>query len=429
METIGKTKVPETPEELFQRGEAAYDAGDFETALALLKQAAGQGHIDAQYKCSVMYLTGEGTPVDIKQALLWSEKAAGQGHVLAQHNCGIFYHNGEGTALDSAQSLLWYEKAAKQGYLQAQFNCGVMYENGEGTQADLSKALYWYSKAAAQGHPFAANNLGLLYKRGEEEELKKLPEGIRWESALFWFERAIRAGADTAAQFNYAETLYQRGRPEDLSAALEWFEKLAGQGDLESQRYCAEMYGLGEGTQVDHVRELMWNKKAAQQGDARSQFNCAIMYDKGEGTTRDMDQALMWYEAAARNGYKKAWRILYNELFKQTEIARRNGDEQRTLALCEKLGGFGFGSASNLCGILYADRGDLYKAFQWFLKGAEQGEPEAQFNCCVMYYNGDGMAHRDKATARLWFQKAAEQKKDMDIRKRAIAELESMREV
>ncbi len=45
---------------------------------------------------------------------------------------------------------------------------------------------------------------------------------------------------------------------------------------------------------------------------------------------------------------------------------------------------------------------------KWYRKAAEQGDPEAQFNLGVMYYEGEGMPQSDVKAAR-WYRKAAEQ--------------------
>lgn len=46
--------------------------------------------------------------------------------------------------------------------------------------------------------------------------------------------------------------------------------------------------------------------------------------------------------------------------------------------------------------------------FNWYLKAAEQGNAEAQYNVALCYYLGDGV-EEDKRTAFNWFLKAAEQ--------------------
>jgi len=51
---------------------------------------------------------------------------------------------------------------------------------------------------------------------------------------------------------------------------------------------------------------------------------------------------------------------------------------------------------------------DEAEALKWFLKAAEQGHAEAQFNTGVCYENGQGVP-QDYAEAVRWYRKAAEQ--------------------
>jgi FOG: TPR repeat, SEL1 subfamily len=48
----------------------------------------------------------------------------------------------------------------------------------------------------------------------------------------------------------------------------------------------------------------------------------------------------------------------------------------------------------NLAVMYYQGKGikqDKQKAFYWYTKAAEQGEPKAQYNLATMYHQGDGI--------------------------------------
>ncbi len=55
---------------------AAYDRGDYATALREWRPLAEQGHADAQFKLGVMYFNGRGVPQDYAQAHKWFNFAA-----------------------------------------------------------------------------------------------------------------------------------------------------------------------------------------------------------------------------------------------------------------------------------------------------------------------------------------------------------------
>ena len=72
-------------------GKAAYEKGDYATALEKWIPLADQGHAPAQFNLGVMYASGQGVPQDYAAAINWYRKAADQGHAKAQSNLGIMY--------------------------------------------------------------------------------------------------------------------------------------------------------------------------------------------------------------------------------------------------------------------------------------------------------------------------------------------------
>ena len=53
------------------------------------------------------------------------KQAADQGHANAQYNLGVMYYKGVGVGIDKAKAFEWCQKAAEQGNANAQFNLGV----------------------------------------------------------------------------------------------------------------------------------------------------------------------------------------------------------------------------------------------------------------------------------------------------------------
>ena len=72
-----------------QDGEAAYQKGDYETALKLWRPLAEQGDAEAQRSLGWMYDTGHGVPRDKTQATQWYLKSAEQGNARAQTDKAI----------------------------------------------------------------------------------------------------------------------------------------------------------------------------------------------------------------------------------------------------------------------------------------------------------------------------------------------------
>ena len=85
---------------------------------------------------------------------LWRPRAA-QGVALAQNNLGLMYYNGQGLSQDYHEAAKWYRLAAEQGNATAQSNLGSMYYSGEGVPQDYVQAYIWVSLAASRFPPSA----------------------------------------------------------------------------------------------------------------------------------------------------------------------------------------------------------------------------------------------------------------------------------
>ncbi len=146
----------------FEKGMAAYERGDYATALREWQALAEQGLAAAQNSLGVMYDQGLGVVQDDKEAVKWYRRAAEQGNDHAQHNLGVMYDEGQGVARNYRMAAKWWQLAAEQGDAGAQNNLGFMYDKGRGVPQDYIRAHLWYNLAAAQGHELAAENRDLL---------------------------------------------------------------------------------------------------------------------------------------------------------------------------------------------------------------------------------------------------------------------------
>ena len=134
-------------------GVAAYNRGDYATALREFRPLANQGVAAAQFNLALMYSEGKGVPQDYAEAVKWYRKAANQGDANAQFNLGNMYNDGRGVPQDYAEAMKWYRKAAAQGQAHAQNNLGFMYGNGQGVPQDYVQAHFWFNLAASHVPP------------------------------------------------------------------------------------------------------------------------------------------------------------------------------------------------------------------------------------------------------------------------------------
>ena len=80
------------------------------------------------------------------------KEAAIQGNVKAQFYLGIMYAEGREVNQSYDMARKWWEKAAEQGDAEAQFCLGNVYEHGLGVHQDYTRAYHLYKKSAEQGH-------------------------------------------------------------------------------------------------------------------------------------------------------------------------------------------------------------------------------------------------------------------------------------
>jgi uncharacterized protein len=142
----------------FDRGVAAAEAGDFETAISEWMPLAVAGNAWAQFNIGLMYNKGAGVSQDYSEAAKWFRMAAESGEPKAQFNLGNKYVNGQGVSQDYSEALKWYRLAADQGDANSQSNLGVMRENGWGVPQDFIVAHMWYNLSAANGYELGRIN-------------------------------------------------------------------------------------------------------------------------------------------------------------------------------------------------------------------------------------------------------------------------------
>lgn len=199
------------------------------------------------------------------------------------------------------------------------------------------------------------------------------------------------------------------------------FEKnldLANEGDADAQFNLGVMLSKGEGVNKDENEAVYWYRKSAEQGNPRAQNNLGTMYENGSGVTKNINTAIEWYSRAFQQGNKIAQ---YN--LEQIMITKKKNDEKSVnnqyphtkteIELLLESAQQGDPNAQFELAMKYYEgsngvKKDYKKAVKWWRKVAEQGNADAQFNVGLMYANGNGVI-KDEAEAFKWWHKSAEQ--------------------
>lgn len=175
----------------YDRGLAAYNAGDYTTAYELILPLAEHDHPAALNLLGMMYETGKGVREDPGRAVEYYRRGAKLGDIYAQFNLAVSYNTGIGVPMNYRAAVKWYRKAAEQGASFAQYSLATMYEDGYGVEKNLQQAAYWYLKAAENGSVQAQNNLAWMYGKGLGVERDLI-------TAYAWLDLAVAQGLDSA---------------------------------------------------------------------------------------------------------------------------------------------------------------------------------------------------------------------------------------
>lgn len=158
--------------------------GDDQKAFTYYREAALQGHTEAQYNVGWCYFSGFGVEPDNDEAFRWIRKSAEKGYSKAQEGMGLAYYFGDrGMEQDYKLAANWFERAAEQGELLSQFYLATLYFYGMGVEADTVKAFSWYKESAERGYMWSQNKMGDIYERGEGVE----PDS---SAAFLWYKKA-----------------------------------------------------------------------------------------------------------------------------------------------------------------------------------------------------------------------------------------------
>jgi TPR repeat protein len=147
----------------FNKGLAAYDAGDYPTAYKIWSSIEDYD-LGAMRNVAMMLRDGQGVAKDPKKAEDLYETAAEAGMPNAQADLAEMYLKGDLGTPDPKRALPLLVAAAAANHPVAQFDLGQMYETGQDglVPKDVGKARQLYAAAASHGMTDAQKRLDAL---------------------------------------------------------------------------------------------------------------------------------------------------------------------------------------------------------------------------------------------------------------------------
>ncbi|MBB6425396.1 SPOR domain-containing protein [Sphingopyxis sp. JAI128] len=139
-------------------GVDAWQAGNYQAAVAEWRPLAIAGDADAQFNLGQAYKLGRGVPTDLGQAESWYRRAAKQGHLQAEDNLGLVLF----TANRREEAMPYIARSAERGEPRAQYVLGTALFNGDLAPQDLPRAYALTKRASDAGLDIASARLAQL---------------------------------------------------------------------------------------------------------------------------------------------------------------------------------------------------------------------------------------------------------------------------
>jgi uncharacterized protein len=270
--------------------------------LSSLRVKAEAGDVQAQVTLGMAYQQGcPGAVHDLDEALKWYHMAADQGNSIAANQIAVFYDPAERFSgirgRDLTQAIAWYRKAAELGDLVGQYNLALTLRQA-GRDSDAIEA---YRRAIENGSSLAAVGLVDLYDQG-----RVLPDRNKhenWKAGVEYFQRLADQG-NPGAEFVLAQEYREGwlGLHRDRKHGFDLGMKAAAQGWPRAFLYVGDCYFKGIGVRKDKTEALKWLQKAADQADPIGEAFMAWIYESGDGAPQDLVTAYTWFLLAKNDG-------------------------------------------------------------------------------------------------------------------------------
>jgi TPR repeat protein len=300
--------------------------GKTDRAIALYKEAANQGSVDAMNQLYDVYWNGKGVPMDHVTALEWRNKAGATGNPQAEYQLGNFYETrrweGEGahmifTAPNWPQAFHWYRLASEHNSADAKYHLGMLYIRGNGVDVDEARGLELVREAADQGVREAMHDLARCYAFGigeprnaADRPIELLRRSQSWDELITRYEAGYGTERDlVAAAECYAEAaMVLQSWIYTLSDKLEFHPGIptwigTGIQSFDDRQIEVAIRFQDGSDDLRHALSL-YLKSATDDGKAALQIgNC---YLKGQDAPQSNSRAWVWFTIAAANGSTEA---------------------------------------------------------------------------------------------------------------------------
>ena len=374
----------------------SFNKGEYQEAYPELKALSEEGNPVAAYYLGRMYREGLGTDVDTDKAVHYFE-AADRGHYPdAAVALGQMVIKGEGALQDANLGEQYLKKAAYAGNNDALYALGEMYETGEGVERNYTYAFGFFYMAALKGDQRAQLKTAQYYLNG-----RGIPQD--YKEAVKWYTRSANQGY-VPAQREWAALRADNVRLRNLMDAYSWYSILAAYNSDEVGKEAAQIRDAIARTFEGHVltaqqqKIMAWRPVPPERSVPPQERAMAIQpiipgFNDEETIKTRLDSG----DAFQTDG------TAYGVTQQMVDSAVGSGDRSALETAVESAVAAGHKEAYGYYGDVLRSRfNDDKSAVIWYHKGAEAGEPYAQFQLGKSYCEGRGVETPDISVCYGW---------------------------
>lgn len=159
----------ESTKDLFDKGNNAYQKGDYTQAAKFMKKICNRGDTSGCYNLGVLYRDGKGVKQSYIQAAKLFEKACNNGDLESCSSLGVAYGKGHGVKQSDTQAIKLWEKACNGNIAKGCYNLAILYDDAQNIDQNYDIiAQKYYKKACELEHQNACNK----YKKTNQKDIQ-----------------------------------------------------------------------------------------------------------------------------------------------------------------------------------------------------------------------------------------------------------------
>ena len=260
--------------------QAAYDRGDYTTALSLARPAAQHGDQVALYILGLLYRNGQGVPRDYAEAAHWYRRPPTRGTPRHRNDLGLLYRKGQGVPAGLHRGGALVPQGRRPRTRRGANRSRHAVPERRGVPQDYAEAARWFRRPPTRDMP---------QPRAVSAGCTRTARACRRTTPRRRAGSARPPTRETPRRRSNLGMLYQNGQgvPQDYAEAVRWFRKAADQGHARPSTVSARCTRTAEGVPQDYAEAVRWFRKAADQGNAMAQNDLGVLYQNGQGVPQD----------------------------------------------------------------------------------------------------------------------------------------------